>query len=169
MILCAACRNQDYEGELFCTACGARLAWGAPNEAIPTITFDTSRLRQMTQNITPPPATVSRDLRPGQIAVVLGAETVLLEGRPEYVIGREGADNETPDVNLGPHGGRERGVSRRHALLRVDRRQLLLTDLESANGTWLNGSQIAPHEPARLESGDQLRLGKFNLKVYFNL
>jgi hypothetical protein len=173
MITCPACRHQEYEGELFCSNCGARL-WNAPGEPLPTIAFDTSRLREASRPIStasPTPAPALSDLKPGQISLtVVGiGHTFLLEGRPEYVMGREGAENEMPEVNLGPHGAREKGVSRKHATLRVDRRQLLLVDLGSSNGTWLNGQQIAAHEPVRLESGDEVRLGKLLLRVHFNL
>lgn len=170
MITCFACRNQEYEGELFCSNCGARL-WGGAGEPTPTITFDTSRLRDGTRTIPPTPAAANQSLKPGQIAIAMAAtsQLLLLEGRAEYVIGREGSANEIPEVNLGPYGGRERGVSRRHALLRVDRRQLLLVDLGSSNGTWLNGTQLSSQEPIRLENGDELRLGKLVIKVFFNL
>jgi predicted component of type VI protein secretion system len=46
---------------------------------------------------------------------------------------------------------------------------LLLTDLGSSNGTWLNGAQLAANEPIRLQSGDEVRLGKLPLRIYFNL
>lgn len=169
MITCLACRNQEYEGELFCSNCGARL-WGASGETLPTITFDTNRLREISKPLATT-ATAGHDLKPGQIAIsVTGTgQSVLLESRPEYVIGREGQEQDVPDVNLGPFGAREKGVSRKHAVLRVDRRQLLLLDLGSSNGTWLNGAQLAPQEPIRLESGDEIRLGKLLLKVFFNL
>jgi hypothetical protein len=169
MITCLACRLQEYEGELFCSNCGARL-WGAGGETLPTITFDTSRLRQMSRPLATTSPT-SQDLKPGQISIAVSGtgQTLLLEGLPEYVMGREGQENEVPEVNLGPHGAREKGVSRRHAILRVDRRQLLLVDLGSSNGTWLNGAQLTPQEPIRLESGDELRLGKLMLRVHFNL
>ena len=171
MITCQACRTPESEGELFCSNCGARL-WTNTGEPQPTITFDTSRLRQMTQAMTaPPPAETDAELKAGQILVqvIATGQQLLLEGRPEYVLGREGAANEVPEVNLGPFGARERGVSRRHAVLRVDRRQLLLIDLGSSNGTWLNGTQLTPQEPIRLENGDELRLGKLVVKIRFNL
>lgn len=170
MLTCASCRHQEYEGELFCSNCGARLVSEA-GEGLSTVAFtDTSRLRE--KAVTQPPASggpKTEDLSPGQIALLVAGKAVLLEGRPQYTLGREGADNDPPDVNLGPHGAREKGVSRKHALLRVDRRQLLLMDLGSSNGTWLNGTQVAANEPVRLESGDEIRLGKLSLRVRFNL
>jgi pSer/pThr/pTyr-binding forkhead associated (FHA) protein len=170
MITCLACRNQEYEGELFCSNCGARL-WGGPGETLPTITFDTSRLREASRPLSTTAPIANKEIQPGQISIAITGtgQSLLLEGRAEYIMGREGQENEVPDVNLGPYGARDKGVSRRHAVLRVDRRQLLLTDLGSSNGTWLNGSHLAPQEPIRLESGDEIRLGKLVIKVHFNL
>lgn len=163
MITCPSCRNREYEGELFCSNCGARL-WANPGE-MPTISLDVSRLPS--EPLAAEQAAPT--LKSGQISVFVAGKAMVLEGRQEYVLGREGLENEKPDVNLGPYGARERGVSRKHVRLRVDRRQLLLTDLGSSNGTWLNGSQLSANEPIRLQSGDEVRLGKLQLKIYFNL
>jgi pSer/pThr/pTyr-binding forkhead associated (FHA) protein len=173
MIQCPACRHQDYEGELFCSNCGARL-WSMPGETLsmtPTLAFETSRLRDISKPLPLPANPIIKDLLPGQITLTVSGsgETITLEGKRDYILGREGQESDSPDVNLSPHGAREKGVSRKHASLRVDRRQLLLMDLGSSNGTWLNGSQLAPQEPSRLESGDEIRLGKLVLKVKFNL
>jgi pSer/pThr/pTyr-binding forkhead associated (FHA) protein len=134
---------------------------------MPTIALDVNKLGAASEPL--PVSQPAPALKPGQISVLVTGKAILLEGRQEYVLGREGLEDEKPDVNLGPHGARERGVSRKHAVLKVDRRQLLLTDLNSSNGTWLNGSQLAANEPIRLESGDEVRLGKLALKIYFNL
>jgi len=167
MIKCLACSQQEYEGELFCSNCGARL-WASPGETIPTISFtNTSVLRDISKPLMTTVAT--QELAAGQIAVQVGQAVIMLTGKTEYVMGREGGENEIPEVNLGPHGGREKGVSRRHAILRVDRRQLLLMDLGSSNGTWLNGAQLSVNEPVRLENGDEIRLGKLTVKIKFNL
>ena len=48
-------------------------------------------------------------------------------------------------------------VSRRHAELRVENGAWVLSDLNSANGTYLNGVRI--NRPTRLKHGDQIRLG----------
>jgi pSer/pThr/pTyr-binding forkhead associated (FHA) protein len=171
MIKCLACSQQEYEGELFCSNCGARL-WASPGETIPTIGFtNTAALTRASGEAAKPlmAAVSTQDLGAGQVAVQVGQAVIVLTGKNEYLIGREGGENEIPDVNLGPHGGRDKGVSRRHALLRVDRRQLLLMDLGSSNGTWLNGTQLSANEPMRLESGDDIRLGKITVKIKFNL
>lgn len=170
MIACPTCQNKELEGELFCSACGARL-WGMHRaEARPTITFDTRRLRDITDVVLPRVEATTMALRAGQLALgfVCAAQPLVLEGRAEYTLGRE-SEADAPDVPLNAYGARDKGVSRKHASLRVDRRQVLLTDLGSANGTWLNGSLIGAHEPVRLENGDEVRLGKLLFKIHFNL
>jgi len=48
-------------------------------------------------------------------------------------------------------------VSRRHAELTLDGGAVLVTDLDSANGTFVNDERIAPHVPVRAKAGDRLR------------
>lgn len=66
-----------------------------------------------------------------------GKRFVLAPGE-QYVLGR----SESCEVCL---GGRPK-VSRTHARLRCDGRTLLLTDLASTNGTYVEGIRVAPHE-----------------------
>ena len=48
-------------------------------------------------------------------------------------------------------------VSRRHAEIKVSNRQVSVRDLESSNGTYVNGEKIS--DRTRLEPGDELQLG----------
>jgi putative serine protease PepD len=50
------------------------------------------------------------------------------------------------------------GVSRRHALLKVVNQRVILSDLNSSNGTWLNDQKIIA--PTELHDGDRLRISK---------
>src|ERR1700730_530786 len=54
-------------------------------------------------------------------------------------------------------------VSREHASLRLDGATVVIEDLDSANGTFVNGEQIA--DPVRLESGDVIVLGSTELEL----
>lgn len=54
-------------------------------------------------------------------------------------------------------------ISRRHAELRFVDGAWVLADLNSANGTYVNGARIT--RPVRLRHGDQIRLGS-TLMVY---
>jgi diguanylate cyclase (GGDEF)-like protein len=49
-------------------------------------------------------------------------------------------------------------VSRRHARISADGEGHLLVDLDSTNGTWVNGRAVRAH---RLRAGDRIRLGTF--------
>jgi two-component system, cell cycle response regulator len=72
------------------------------------------------------------------------------------VIGRDDAADVTLD---GPE------ISRQHARLDVDGTRLVLVDLDSKNGTFVNGEQI---ERAELKADDKLRIGPyFVLKLTF--
>jgi pSer/pThr/pTyr-binding forkhead associated (FHA) protein len=51
-------------------------------------------------------------------------------------------------------------VSRCHALLLREANELLLLDLESTNGTLVNGVVARPDAPVRLADGDSIRFGQ---------
>lgn len=53
----------------------------------------------------------------------------------------------------------ERSVSRQHALLSVDGKTCSIVDLDSDNGTAINGMVLTPGTPQTLRSGDVLALG----------
>jgi pSer/pThr/pTyr-binding forkhead associated (FHA) protein len=172
MITCPVCHQSEYEGELFCSRCGAQLA--LVEDSPVTRSFPATQTIEAPAAAAPPRASsppLSSPPAPGQIALAPeGAEaSVILAGKFEYVLGRESQAQSPPDVDLNPYGGREKGVSRHHASLRVDGKQLLLMDLGSANGTKLNGDTMRPQEPVRLLDGDEIRLGKLLVRVYFSL
>ncbi|GHO74437.1 hypothetical protein KSD_22080 [Ktedonobacter sp. SOSP1-85] len=59
----------------------------------------------------------------------------------------------------------DRLVSRRHATLCFEQGKYILTDEDSANGTYINGIKIAPHRPYILRHGAELRIGS-NILVF---
>jgi pSer/pThr/pTyr-binding forkhead associated (FHA) protein len=56
----------------------------------------------------------------------------------------------------------DEAVSREHAAVRVDGDTVVVEDLDSSNGTIVNGS---PVDQARLEDGDIIQLGGTELEV----
>lgn len=166
MITCTICSNRELEGELFCSECGARLPLASASAMNATAAFaETNRIREAARV----PGAATERLQAGQIGLLIdgAAQSVILEGRPEYILGREGHEQVVPDLNLNPYGAREKGVSRVHAALRRDRNQVLLIDLGSTNGTRLNGKPLVAHQPIRVESGDEIRLGRLILTINF--
>lgn len=82
------------------------------------------------------------------------------------VIGRADAGQaRRPAVDLAPYGGLERGVSRQHARLLWQEGRLMIEDLASTNGTWVNDTRLSPNVPHPLRDGDFLRLGSMRLRV----
>ena len=70
-----------------------------------------------------------------------------------------------PKIDLTLDSGLEKGVSRRHARILKREGTILVEDLGSINGTFLNGKPLSPYLPAILHHGDQLQLGKLLIEV----
>ena len=56
-------------------------------------------------------------------------------------------------------------VSRRHARILKREGTVVVEDLGSINGTFINGKRLAPYLPEALHDGDQLQLGKLLIEV----
>jgi pSer/pThr/pTyr-binding forkhead associated (FHA) protein len=86
------------------------------------------------------------------LAVIDGADTTTVHRLtvPETVIGRDG----DADVSL-----EDPEVSKRHLLIRLDGPVCELLDLDSRNGTRLNGRPVRPGLASRLRHLDEIQLG----------
>ena len=62
-------------------------------------------------------------------------------------------------------GGGEKGVSRRHAIIRADGESVYLVDLGSTNGTYLNGQKVQPYKQNVLYSGDHIHFGRLEARI----
>ncbi len=71
----------------------------------------------------------------------------------EMVIGRLPENNITLDSVSFPL------VSRSHAKIRQSAEVVLISDLNSKHGTWVNKKRLQPNEELRLETGDRIVLG----------
>lgn len=104
--------------------------------------------------------------------------TILLDGYPEGVrvpsdrpilIGQHldsshGVNGGTL-VDLKSYNAESKGVDRTHALVfEVDQR-MVLYDMNSRNGTWVNGHWLAPGQFAPLTTQNRIRLGRLSLQV----
>jgi pSer/pThr/pTyr-binding forkhead associated (FHA) protein len=74
------------------------------------------------------------------------------------------------EVDLNEIGAADLGVSRLHALMQYDNNNkgIYITDLNSTNGTYVNGFKLPANARSRLRDGDELQLGHLKLTVRFN-
>ena len=81
-----------------------------------------------------------------------GKTTIVPLIRDEITIGRK----EGNTIRL-----TERNVSRRHAKLSKSNGSVFIEDLQSSNGTFLNGMRLAPHTLAPISDRDALQIGPY--------
>ncbi len=100
---------------------------------------------------------------------VIGApHPILVALSQSVIVGR--SDRETNfevDVDLTAYGAAEQGVSRQHVSLELLRKTVMLTDLNSTNGTFLNDQRVLPQQRRVVRDSDEIRLGKLIIRVYF--
>ena len=70
-------------------------------------------------------------------------------------------------IDLSDYDALSLGVSRQHARVSHDAKGYFIEDLDSANGTWLNGNRLQAHEPHLLRSGDHVQLGELLMFIYY--
>ena len=88
----------------------------------------------------------------------------------EIIVGRTTSNSAmAPDVDLGTKQGADLGVSRLHLSIRYDAENhaVLVSDLGSANGTFINSQRLLAKEVRVLRHSDELRLGKMVMIVSF--
>lgn len=166
MIRCPHCRKPNKSTDVFCYSCGEFLRKDAASS------FDTRRFDDSAGSI--PAADYFGDDSILILAVLGVKDEARFKIRPqeyrhEVVIGRSDGGTMTPDIDLAPHHGSDLGVSRLHVALQYNGRNniLSISDMKSANGTFVNGQKLYPQEVRVLRHGDELRLGKMVLRVYF--
>src|SRR5512139_2116054 len=165
MVKCPYCQHQMMEGALFCDECGLSL-WGDAQGEVSTRKLEGDE-NEFSVKSGWGTATF-QDLNQVIIHVRDAAEPVTIRPTSEYLIGRQDASSGiAPDLDLTDFGALEKGVSRLHAALRRGEDVLSIVDLDSANGTYLNGQRLAAHQPRLLRDGDEIRLGKLVLHIYF--
>lgn len=122
----------------------------------------------------PPPEPVKRKLVEFdsgmnlQIDVIDSTQPMILDVTKEMLVGR--ADNVTdyiPDIDLTPHGAYRLGLSRRHATISCLNNRLIVQDLNSRNGTFVNGQALEKGSTQELADGDELRFGNLGMRISF--
>jgi hypothetical protein len=163
MIICENCSNKNPSGAIFCADCGAQLV----TADISTRSIKTDKVLAVavqTAPVAPKHAVVNNAW--GSLHLMHNGQILPLADRNEYTLGRltEGQPV-VPDLDLSPHDAYAAGVSRLHALLKRDGKRVIIMDLGSANGTYVNGKRLTANTERLLNHGDVVALGKFKFQV----
>jgi hypothetical protein len=150
------CQAQDVE----CPSCG---------EAMPT--------QPLTNRSNTAPPAPPRE-RPGIVQFDFGDTATLrvvdssirldLPLMKSTVLGRKIIPESEELLDLSDFNAFQHGVSRRHCQLQRQGNRLIITDLGSSNGTFLNNERLLPYTNYVVAHGDQVTLGKLRLKILFN-
>lgn len=171
-ILCPNCRTEVLLGTIYCTECGTRLD---PSAGIITQSLHPNQGDKLDGPAVVGEVTHPAKLQLDEFVVVLqildSDRVVTLTGKKEYILGRTSEQQEViPDVDLSEHRAFDLGVSRLHALIRMEAdNSIVLMDLGSSNGTWLNSEKLVPHHPEKLGSGDIVTLGKLKIRTIIRI
>lgn len=163
---CPSCGFKNRRGVLFCEDCGYQL----------TADADATARRPDLRHVVSQHLGLNRKTEPldDGFALVLHIRNeseplVVPLGTDQVTLGR--LDNHSTyqvDIDLTVYGALQKGVSRFHAVFfRDEHNMLLVVDMESANGTYLNGHRLPPQQPFAMSSGDEVMLGKLRMHVYF--
>jgi len=163
-LICWNCGKLNRTGEVFCVHCGVNLQKNKPESG-------------STKQLTVIDEQTSGELFNQHSALYFRVRHTgdVLRIRPqdaphEIVVGRRDDKGIViPDIDLSPYGASGMGVSRMHMVIRYDRQQerLLIADMNSANGSYVNVQRMAAQEVRVLRTSDQIRLAQLVLDVAY--
>jgi hypothetical protein len=169
LILCPICQQQELVGTLYCSGCGAELFH---LDVSPPKTVFYGKESRPGSGVAPEPVSEGNAFSHGRataqvsLRILDTGQTIPLDNGEEFTLGRiSGSQPILPDIDLTPYKAYEGGVSRLHATIKIDRDNVTITDLGSANGTRINSKKIAAHQPYALKDEDILSLGKFKAQI----
>jgi pSer/pThr/pTyr-binding forkhead associated (FHA) protein len=165
MIRCRDCGASQYEGTLYCSECGRNLLQDS-KQATNVLPFS-----EFAHKPPPPPLSeleIDAGQEPQQITFVIPSsrhrQSIILN--KQIQIGRA-FDDPTTNLDLTEDNGIELGVSRLHAVLQGSNKGLVIMDLGSTNGTFLNNHHLPVNKPYPIQSGDELRFGELLVHIFF--
>lgn len=159
--VCDNCKTLNPKQEMYCYACGHILPTG--KEKIGTNALPDKELKPQLRWGT----AYFGDESLLRIRVRDANALVEVAFTGDVVLGRAVGDV-TPDVDLTPYNAQGLGVSRRHVKLTRESATVMVQDLGSVNGTYLNGQKLVPYQPRVLRNEDELVLGRLVVRVSFS-
>lgn len=169
MIICPNCKHSNMAGTMFCSECGAQLVG---KDSLITQTIATGEIQEKVQEPITPIPSPPRSYQPtgvdawGSLHLLDTGQVLPLTGRNEFTLGRISEGQPImPDIDLSPYQAYASGVSRLHAVVKRDGPRVILMDLGSANGTYINGKRLTTNVEQVLNHGDIVALGKLKIQV----
>jgi FHA domain-containing protein/zinc ribbon protein len=164
MIICTNCQHKNVAGAMFCAECGAQL------DGIETLTTQAITNEQIADELNrkaPRPDPLSTPTNSWISLHLMDSGKILpLASRNEFTLGRLSEGQPImPDIDLTPYQAYASGVSRLHAVVKRDADRVMVMDLGSSNGTYLNGRRLNPHMEESLNHGDIVALGKLKIQI----
>ena len=166
---CPVCKRGNDEGATVCAYCGSPLENGKGDPTTFTIK-NVGRIQVETQG-KPETAEFPAVIPEGSVAIYVMGETkpIAVTDAQEFILGRRVIEGTDEIVDLTPFGALEKGVSRKHALIRRTEGAYEVVDLYSTNGTWINEQRLLPNKINPLASGVKIRLGQLLLFIVYGL
>jgi pSer/pThr/pTyr-binding forkhead associated (FHA) protein len=165
MIICTNCKNEEFTGALFCSACGVRLD---ESTGVTTQSLNLSSASFSAPDTLAAEAIIAAPVISGQVTLhFIDLDVfITLPAKSDITIGRSNPGQIVlPDVDLSACDGYQLGVSRMHASIRTQNEKLNIRDLGSSNGTRLNGEKLTPQIPYPIQNGDVIALGRLKAQV----
>jgi hypothetical protein len=169
MITCSECGHVELEGTLFCSKCGSNLL-SADQTDTGTIKLPAGGSSSVPS--VPPligkrggPAVSASAIR---FVIIPSGREITLTTQDRIHIGRgDPRRGVIPELDLAHDGAAEAGVSRLHAAVLATAQGIAIMDLDSVNGTHVNGYRLPANLPFALNDGDMLLLGDLQIQVFF--
>jgi hypothetical protein len=164
MIICPNCRHENANGSVFCAECGEQLD-GV--ETLVTQAITDEQISEDLRNQTPRPEVEEAPANSWLSLHLMDSGKIMpLASRNEFTLGRLSEGQPImPDIDLTAYQAYASGVSRLHAVVKRDGSEVVVMDLGSSNGTYLNGRRLTPHTEERLSHGDIVALGKLKIQI----
>ena len=164
MIICTNCQHKNVAGAMICAECRAQL------DGVETLVTQVITDEQIAEERGKKSPRIDPSTTPANSWISLhlmdSGKILPLASRNEFTLGRLSEGQPImPDIDLTPYQAYASGVSRLHAVVKRDSDRVLVMDLGSSNGTYVNGRRINPHVEESLNHGDILALGKLKIQV----
>jgi hypothetical protein len=164
MIICPNCQHKEISGVIYCSQCGAQLI----DAHLTTHKIQTAETRRVvegsTDRLQPPPVAPLQSWI--SLHIIESGQILPLADRTEFTLGRSAEGQPiVPDVDLSSYNAYANGVSRLHAAIKLVNNRIVVVDLGSSNGTYLNGVRLSPYIETPVSHGDLIYLGKLKIQV----